>query len=86
MKGNTSLSALVFNRKVKNRLILYLQGRFCTRNLSSKIVKLKESCTEQNLKAIQFNVHPDILYSRCHFLKEVVDYLTKRINSVKEKC
>ena len=33
---------------------------------------------------IQFIFHPDILYSSWHFLKEVADYLTKHINSVKE--
>ena len=41
VKGNSTLSALVFNKKLLNQLIMYLKGRVSTRNLRSKIVKFK---------------------------------------------
>ena len=47
VKVRSSLSALVFNKKVQNKLILYLQGQVSTRNLRSKIVKLKEPWTKK---------------------------------------
>ena len=41
VKGKSCLSALMFDKKVHNQLILYSQGKISTRNLISKIVKLK---------------------------------------------
>ena len=48
VKGKSSLSVIVFNRKLQNNLILYLQGQVSVHNLSSKIVNLKEPRTEKN--------------------------------------
>ena len=64
---------------------MYLKVQVSTLNLSINVVKLKEPWTEENLKAIKIIFHPNLLYSCCHFPKELVDYFTKRINSVKEK-
>ena len=41
VKGKSSLSTLVFDKKVQNQLILYFQGQVSTCNLSDMIVKLK---------------------------------------------
>ena len=83
VKGKSSLYALVFNKKVQYQLILYLKCQVSTRNLSSNIVNLKELWNKQILKSIQFIFHPNLMYSRYHFLKEVEDYFTNRIISVK---
>ena len=48
VKGNNSLSALTFNKKVQNQLIMYLQCQVSTRNLSSNIFNFKETWTEKN--------------------------------------
>ena len=85
MKVRSSLSALVFNKKVQNKLILYLQGQVSTRNLSSNIVKLKEPWTEKHLKAIQIIFHLYLLYIYCQFPKDVLNYFTMSINSLQEK-
>ena len=85
VRCESSLSALGFNKKVNNQLVLYLQGQVSTHNLSIKIVKLKETWTENNFKDIQFIFNPDIMYISCHFPKEVADCFTKGISSVKEK-
>ena len=50
VRSKSSLSVHVFNNKVHNRLILYLEGH--KRNLSNKISKLKELWTTLNLKVI----------------------------------
>ena len=71
--------------KIQNQLIRYLQVQVSTRNLIRNIMRLKEPWTEQNLKAIQFIYQLHLLYSLFHFPKEVVDYFTKCINSVKYK-
>ena len=71
VKGKGSLSAHVFNNKVHNRLILYLEGQ--KRNSSNRMSKLKEPRTALNFKAIQSIFHPDQLHSRCLFLKELVE-------------
>ena len=73
VKGNSGLSVLVFNNKVQNLLILYLQGKVSTRNLGGNILKLKEPWTEKKLESIQFIFQPDLLYSNFHFPKEVAD-------------
>ena len=57
VKGKIILSALVFNKKVYNLWIMYLQGNIITRNFSSKVVKSKEPWPEKHLKAIQFIFH-----------------------------
>ena len=81
MKGKIILSALMFNKKVQNQLILYLQGQ--KRNSSSRISKLKEPWTVLNLKVIQSIFHPNQIHSNCHFPKEAVEYFYKRLNDVK---
>ena len=73
LKFKIILSALLFNKKVDNHLILYFQVQVTTLNLSINILKLKELCTEQNLKAVQFIFHPYILYIHCHLSKELLD-------------
>ena len=82
VKGNSSLYVLVFNKKVQNQLIGYLQGQKL--NLSSSISRLKGLWTE-NLKAIQPIFHPNQLHSCCHFPREVAEYLYKQLNNVKER-
>ena len=71
VKGKGSLSAHDFKNKLKNLLILYLEGQ--KRNLSHRISKLKEPWTALNLKVIMFIFRPDQLHSRCQFPKEVED-------------
>ena len=83
VQDNISLSELVFNKKIHHHLIGCFQGQ--KRNSSSRISKLKEPCTEQNMKAIQYIFHPDKLHSRCHFPKKVAEYFSKRLNNLKEK-
>ena len=83
MKGKSSLYAHVFNNKVQNQLIFYLEGQ--KRNLSSRISNLKEPWTVLNLKVIQSIFHPNQMYSHCHFLKEVSEYFSKRLKKVKDK-
>ena len=83
MKVKSSLSAHVFNKKLHNRLILYLEGQ--KRNTSNRISKLKEPWTALNLKAIQSIFHPDHLRSNCHFPKEAAEYFSKRLNNLKDK-
>ena len=55
------------------------------RNSSNRVSKLKEMWTDINLKVIQSIFHPDQLCSRCHFPKEVAEYLSKQLNDVKGK-
>ena len=69
VKFNSSLYVLVFNKKVQNQLILYLQGQKC--NPSNRIIKLKEPWNFFNLKVIQYIFRPDQLHSCCRFPKEV---------------
>ena len=69
MKGKSSLSLCVFNNKIQNWLILYLQGQKC--NLSNRISKLKYPWTALNLKVIQSIFCPDYLHSCCRLPKEV---------------
>ena len=83
VKGKASLSAHVFNNKVQNRLILYLQGQ--KRNSSNRVSKPKEPWTTLNLKAIQSIFHPNQLQSRCNFPKEVTEYFSKQLNNVRDK-
>ena len=64
VKGKSNLSARVFNNKVQNWLIMYLEGQ--KRNSSNKIIKLKEPWTG-------FILYPDQLHSRCHFPKEMTE-------------
>ena len=56
-KDKSILSTRVFNDKVQNRLIMYLQGQ--KRNYSSRISNMKEPWTALNLKAIKSIFHPD---------------------------
>ena len=81
--GKISLSVHVFNNKVQNRLILYLGGQ--KRNQSKMVSKLKETWTGLNLKEIQSIFNPGRLHSHCHFPKQVVQYLSKQLNNVKDK-
>ena len=81
-KGKRSLSAHVFNNKVQNWLILYLEGQ--KRNSSNRISKLEKPWTALYLKAIQSIFHLNQLHSRCHLPKEVAEYLSKRLNNVKD--
>ena len=83
VKGKISLSMHVFKNKVHNLLIMYLESQ--KRNSSNRISNLKEPWNDFNLKAIQSIFHPDQLHSRCHFPKEVAEYLSKRLNNVKDK-
>ena len=83
VKGKRSFSAHVFNNKIQNRLILYLEGQ--KQNSNKRISKLKEPWTDLNLKVIQSIFHPNQLHSRCQFSKEVTEYFSKRLNNVKDK-
>ena len=83
VKYKSSLYVHVFSNKLKNRLILYLEGQ--KRNLSNRISKLEKPQDALNLKVIQSIFHPDQLHSNCHFPKEEAEYLFKRINNVKDK-
>ena len=83
VKGKSSLYVHVFNNKVHNLLILYLEGQ--KRNSSNSISKLKELWTALNLKEIQSIFHPDQLHSHCHFPKQVANYFSKRLNNMKDK-
>ena len=83
VQGKISLSTLLFKLKVQNMLVLYMQGQ--KRNWGTRIIKLKEPWTVFNFKVIQSIFHPDQLHGRCHFLKEVAEYLSKRLNNVKDK-
>ena len=75
VKGKGSLSAHVFNNKVHNQLILYLEGQ--KYNSSNRVSKLKEPWNDLNVKAIQSIFHHNQLHSSCHFPKEVAEYLFK---------
>ena len=83
VKGKASLSAHVFNNKVQNRLILYLEDQ--KRNSSNRIRKSKEPWPALNFKVIQSIFQPNQLHSCCHLLKEVVEYFSKQLKNVKDK-
>ena len=82
VKVKSSLSAHVFNNKVYNWLIIYLEGQ--KYNSSYRISKLKELWNDLNFKSIQSIFRPDQLNSCCHFPKEVVEYFSKRLNNAKD--
>ena len=71
VKVRSSLSTHLFNNKLQNQLILYLKGQKW--NSSNRISKLKEPWTALNLKAVQYILLPNQLYSCCQFLKEVAE-------------
>ena len=83
MKGKRRFSKNLFNNKVHNWLILYLQSQ--KRNVSNRISNLKQPWTNINLKEIQSMFHPDQLHSRCRFPKEAVEYFSKRLKNVRDK-
>ena len=82
-KGEISLSVDVFNNKVHNWLILYLEGQ--KRNSSNRIRKLKEPWTALHLKEVQSIFQPYQLHSFCHLPKEMAEYLSKKLNNVEYK-
>ena len=47
VKVKNSLYTLVFNKKINNQLIMYVQGEVSTSNLSINILKMKEPWTEK---------------------------------------
>ena len=83
VKVKSSLSAHVFNNKVQNQLVLYLEGQKL--NSSNRIFKLKDLWTALNFKMIQSIFDPNQLHSHCCFPRWVTELFSKRLNNVKDK-